>query len=129
VLKYFDAVSIAATVIRIIPPYNEEDPEIEIYYSFLDFFAKTKYEDIWFSYVGGFDELIEHMDHYIDGEPTLEAYKDYLKSYYSLFRRKIFTIRGSDNRRYLFNLCAIVWRRGKNLSGKFFTRALCGNVL
>ncbi len=50
-------------------------------------FAKTDYEDIWFSYVGGFDELIEHMDHYIEGEPTLEAYKDYLKSYYSLFRR------------------------------------------
>jgi basic membrane lipoprotein Med (substrate-binding protein (PBP1-ABC) superfamily) len=87
VLKYFDAVSVAANVIRIIPPYNEEDPEIEVYYSFLDFFAKTDYEDIWFSYVGGFDELIEHMDHYIEGEPTLEAYKDYLKSYYSLFRR------------------------------------------
>ncbi len=34
VLKYFDAVSVPAKVIRIIPPYNEEDPEIEVYYSF-----------------------------------------------------------------------------------------------
>ena len=83
VLKYFEAVSIPAKVVRLIPPYNEEDPENVIYYSFMDFFAKTDYEDIWFSYAGGFSELIELMDRFIEKE----SYKDYLRKYYGLFKR------------------------------------------
>lgn len=91
VLKYFEAISCAATVIRMIPPYNEEDPEIELYYSFLDFFSQTDYEDIWFSYVGGFDDMLERMDEFYKHQGMTsvdtEGYKDYLKTYYSLFRR------------------------------------------
>ena len=41
VMKYFDAVSIAANVIRVIPPKSDE-PEVKAYYEFLDFYEKTK---------------------------------------------------------------------------------------
>ena len=58
VLKYFDAVSIPAMVTRKIP-MKTDDPEIRIYYEFMDFNRKTGVNFIWFSKEGNFQKLLE----------------------------------------------------------------------
>ena len=58
VLKYFDAVSIPAMVTRKIP-VKTDDPEIRIYYEFMDFYRKTGVNFIWFSKEGNFHKLLE----------------------------------------------------------------------
>ena len=58
VLKYFDAVNVPAMVMRKIPKLTE-DPEIKIYYEFMDFYKLTDINYIWFSQEGFFKRLLE----------------------------------------------------------------------
>lgn len=56
VLKFFDAVSIAGTVTRIIPE-RTADKENRIYYEFMDFYKLSSVNYIWFSELGSFAKL------------------------------------------------------------------------
>ena len=58
VLKFFDAVAVPAMVTRKIPK-KTDDPQIRIYYEFLDFNRKTGVNFIWFSKEGNFQKLLE----------------------------------------------------------------------
>ena len=58
VLKYFKAVTINAEVIRKIPK-KSDDPDVKIYYEFMDFYKCTKMNDIYFSQPGNFSTLME----------------------------------------------------------------------
>lgn len=58
VLKYFKAVTVNAEVIRKVPKYSE-NPDIRIYYEFMDFYKATKLNDIYFSEVGSFPSLMK----------------------------------------------------------------------
>ena len=91
VLKYYGAVSIPGTVIRLIPPKTHE-LENKIYYEFLDFYEQTKINYIWFSKEGGFTKLLELMgktpgetwseDEHLDFESTYYRFKNvYEKKY------------------------------------------------
>lgn len=91
VLKYFEAATVFAKVVRLIPPYDAEEEKVRVYYSFLEFFAKTNFEDIWFSNPCGFEDMIELMDQ----DTNKESYKEYLRSYFIMFRR-IFKKFGRD---------------------------------
>lgn len=56
VLKYCDAVTIPATVTRIIPKPDESD-ESKIYYEFLDFYQKTEINYLNFSQPGNYAKI------------------------------------------------------------------------
>ncbi len=56
VLKYLDVPTITADITRILPPRNE-DPNISIYYEFLDFFKVAPIYDICFSQEGSYQKL------------------------------------------------------------------------
>ena len=56
VLKYFNAPSIDAQVIRILPTRNGEQ-EIELYYEFVDFYKYSKVNFVEFSKKGGYQDL------------------------------------------------------------------------
>ncbi len=58
VLKYFRADSIPAFVTRKIPKLTD-DPEIKIYYEFMDFNRKTGVNFIWFTHEGSYKRLID----------------------------------------------------------------------
>lgn len=58
VLKFFDATSMAGQVTRLIPKPTEE-LENKIYYEFLDFYALSKINYIWFTKKGHFKKLQE----------------------------------------------------------------------
>lgn len=91
VLKYYGAVSIPGTVIRLIPPKTHE-LENKIYYEFLDFYEQTKINYIWFSKEGCFTKLLELIgktpgetwseDEHLDFESTYYRFKNvYEKKY------------------------------------------------
>lgn len=56
VLKYFDAVSIAGEVIRILPK-KTDDLDIKIYYEYVDFYELSKINYLYFSKSGCFEKL------------------------------------------------------------------------
>lgn len=58
VLKYFEALYIPGTVIRLIPPRTDET-ENKIYYEFLDFFEKSQINYLHFSKEGSYEKLQE----------------------------------------------------------------------
>ncbi|MBR5430233.1 MAG: BMP family ABC transporter substrate-binding protein [Firmicutes bacterium] len=60
VLKYFNAPSIDAHVIRILPVRNG-DPETELYYEFVDFYKYSKVNFVEFSQPGSYTELQRMM--------------------------------------------------------------------
>ena len=76
VMKYFDAVSIPAQVTRKIPKLTD-DPEIKIYYEFLDFYKLTDVNYIWFSQEGFFKRLLELTSEDPEVEWTDEQKKDF----------------------------------------------------
>lgn len=58
VLKYCEAVTVPAQVIRKIPKKTDA-LENQIYYEFMDFYKQTEANYIWFSQLGGFAKLLE----------------------------------------------------------------------
>ncbi len=58
VMKYYGAVSVPGTVIRIVPKRTDEK-ENKIYFEFMDFYELTNINYIWFSEEGSFKKLQE----------------------------------------------------------------------
>ncbi|MCI6915383.1 MAG: BMP family ABC transporter substrate-binding protein [Lachnospiraceae bacterium] len=57
VLKFFEADSVPAFVTRRVPK-KTDDPEIRIYYEFMEFYKQTRVNFVWFSKEGSFSELM-----------------------------------------------------------------------
>ena len=88
VLKYSDAFSISGEVTRLIPKWDENNPEIRIYYEFLDFYKKTKINIIWFNKEGKFKELYDLIKDYEKKSEFIEnKYDELVNSVYLLFRK------------------------------------------
>ncbi len=81
VLKYFDAVKISAEVHRLIPKYDEEDETIRLYYGFLEFYQKTKIEDIWLSRLSRYQRLLRYLEDYKPPEETAESKYEYFMNW------------------------------------------------
>ncbi len=97
VLKYFDAVKVTAQVFRLIPKYDKNDPDIVLYYSFLDFYKETNLMEIWVSKPTRFKRLLRYLREYDPGESYFESkYKHFLNYVYEPFRA-IFKMAGGDN--------------------------------
>lgn len=60
VLKYFGAITIPATVTRLLPKPSD-DPEVAAYYEFLDFYKMTGLNFIVFRQPGEYPELLEAL--------------------------------------------------------------------
>lgn len=88
VLKYFDAFSFRANVTRLIPKRDENDLSSRIYYEFLDFYKKTKINNIWFSKENSFKELLGYIEgSKVDEKFSKEKIEFSAGSSYLLFRK------------------------------------------
>ena len=88
VLKYFDAASVHADVIRLIPKYDEEDEDIVLYYAFLEFFEMTKLVSIWLSKPRRFKRLMGYLESYApEGVKLEDKYVHFEKNVYMPFRK------------------------------------------
>lgn len=81
VLKFFGAVSIPAQVTRILPPKGEE-PELKLYYEFLDFYNCTKINYIEFSRVGSYVKLQKLLGKGADEKWTEDEVDRFRGNYY-----------------------------------------------
>lgn len=61
VLKYLQAYSILASVVRLIPRRSDEQ-DIRLYYEFLDFYQVSYNCDVWFSREGSYERLLTAMN-------------------------------------------------------------------
>ena len=58
VLRFFGAATVRAEVRRLMPP-KSDDPEIQVYYEFLDFYRITRINYIRFTHLGSYPALTE----------------------------------------------------------------------
>lgn len=93
VLKYFNAVTVNAEVIRKIPKKSDK-PEIKIYYEFMEFYKCTRLNDIYVSNVGSFPSLMKMVGIEKDKKMDEDALKDFVSCY--LLFKNAFEERGGD---------------------------------
>jgi len=96
VLKFFDAYSIPGHVIRLIPKRDQKDKDVSIYYEFLDFYKKTRINNIWFSTEGSFKEFWNIIKDFEPKSVTLsDRFKYFSTSVYLPFR-SVYMDEGGD---------------------------------
>lgn len=64
VSKYLGAVSVYGTVTRLVPK-RSEDPEIKLYYEYLEFYEVSKINYVWFSKEGSYRRIMEILSNSI----------------------------------------------------------------
>ena len=93
VLKYFKAVTVNAEVIRKVPKYSE-DPDVKIYYEFMEFYKCTKLNDIYFSNVGSFPTLMKLVSIKKEENMDEDAKKDFVSCFLSF--KNAYDARGGE---------------------------------
>lgn len=76
VLKYFDAVNVPAMVTRKVPKLTD-DPQVKLYYEFMEFNKLTTVNYIWFSEEGSFKKMLELTS----DDPTVPWTVDQIKDF------------------------------------------------
>lgn len=88
VLKYFDAYSISANVIRLIPKKDTNDVSIHLYYEFLKFNKVTNLFSIYFSKSESFGEMLQFLENYNPTASPIHTKYKYFEVYiYNPFRK------------------------------------------
>lgn len=98
VLKYLGAYNVAATVIRLVP-CRSDNPEVRLYYEFLDFYQVTASYGVWFEQEGRYARLLKAMDIAPD-KPLEKEEQQNFRQIYELFK-------------YVFDA---IYSKNKNLS-------------
>lgn len=91
VMKYNGAYSIEGTVTRIVPKLTE-DPQVRIFYEYMEFYRKTAINYIWFSKEGSFPALLRACSQGTEDVWSAEQRIDFSSSY--LRFSKIFEEKG-----------------------------------
>lgn len=95
VLRHFGAARIAGTVKRVLPVRSEE-PRIQAYYEFLEFFKGAKLYQPQFRRPGDYGKLLKYVDKKM-GEPWTEEERRTFRAYYHYFTDAFATVgKGSD---------------------------------
>lgn len=97
VLKYFDAVSIAGNVIRIMPP-KTDDLEVQIYYEYADFYELSEINYLYFTNTGCFEKL-QALVGKEPGEKWSSDDKMNFRSLFQNFRAEYRRLGGDDLKR------------------------------
>lgn len=84
VLKFFGAVSIPGTVIRIVPK-RQDTVESRLYFEFLDFYRLTQINYLWFSQPGRFRQLLSLLGK--EDDPWSSDDRSAFFAAYTLFRK------------------------------------------
>lgn len=94
VLKYIGAASVEANVTRVIPRRNDEDPEVRLYYEFLDFYELTGINYLSVTKEGTYKKLLKYTDHDNENKWTEDDEMDFHSLY--IFFEQEFNNRAAD---------------------------------
>lgn len=93
VSKYMDSVSIEASVIRIVPK-KTDDPEIRLYYEFMEFYELTKINDLAITKEGNYRKLVAMTGHNMETPWSEDDVQDF-QSAYTYFKNE-FELKAGD---------------------------------
>lgn len=99
VLRYLGVDFFPAQIIRLVPKYDENDPDIRLYYEFLEFYKKTGLNEIWFTREKGFAQLWELISDYDPKNSKADAderWRWFVNAVYRSFRRVFLSLGGGD---------------------------------
>ena len=92
VLRYFDAPTIPGNVLRVMPPMSD-DPKIQAYYEFLEFYNGAKLYDVQFRQPGDYAKLLSFLGKE-PGEPWTEREQKTFRAYFQYFRDAFSALHG-----------------------------------
>lgn len=97
ILKYFGVHSFPAKITRLVPKRDKNNPDIEIYYEFMDFYKKTGINNIWFSRKGSFASLLKYIEEFDPKDVIIisgSKYRYFANSVYLPFRKAYHEVGG-----------------------------------
>ncbi len=92
VLKFVEAASISANVIRLLPK-KTADPQVQLYYEYVDFYEASKICSLDFSTSGSYEELCKFYDKTLK-QPWTDEEREQLNSDFARFERIFSNIGG-----------------------------------
>ena len=92
VLRYFEAPSIPGNVLRVMPAMSD-DPKIQVYYEFLEFYKGAQIYDIRFRTSGDYAKLLAHLGKE-PGEEWDERERKTFRAYFQYFTDAFYACRG-----------------------------------
>ena len=92
VLRYFDAPTIPGNVLRVLPPMSD-DPRIQAYYEFLEFYKTAQLYDVQFRKPGEYAKLLAHLGKEPGEEWTNEERKTF-RNCFQHFKNAYLKIKG-----------------------------------
>ena len=94
VLRYFDAPTIPGNVLRVMPAMSD-DPQIQAYYEFLEFYKGAKLYDIRFRNPGDYGKLLAFLGKE-PGEEWDERERKTFRAYFNYFKEAFNTLHGES---------------------------------
>lgn len=94
VLKYMNAVNIEANITRVIPKRNDDDPNVRLYYEFLEFYDLTGINYLQVTKEGTYRKLLKYTGHDNETRWKQEDEQDF-HSLYTFFEQE-FCSRAGD---------------------------------
>ncbi len=80
VFKYLNAFSIEGNVTRIVPKMSN-DPQVKIFYEYMEFYRKTGINYVWFTKEGGFETLFRQCGGTAENAWTDQQKEDFSSNY------------------------------------------------
>ena len=97
VLKYFRVHSVSAEFVRWVPAFDASDPEVVLYYEFMEFFRRTGMVSVRLTTPGRYEELYELLSKGL-GDTSTESFRHFEAAEFEAFRRILHAFAGIDPR-------------------------------
>ncbi len=94
VSKYLGSVSVYGTVTRLVPK-RSDDPEIKLYYEYLEFYEVSKINYVWFSREGSYRRLMSILDN-CTNTPWTQDEQALFRSSWLAFNREFSALGGGQ---------------------------------
>lgn len=108
VLRYFDAPTVPGIVQRVMPEHSDE-PHIQAYYEFLEFYQSTKMYDVQFRQPGDYTKLLSHLGKTMEDRWTEDERRKFRSWFY--YFRETFTRLGGEKLDLLPAEGLLLWLR------------------
>ena len=108
VLRYFDAPAVPGMVQRVMPEHSDE-PHIQAYYEFLEFYQSTKMYDVQFRQPGDYAKLLSHLGKTMEDRWTEDERRKFRSWFY--YFRETFTKLGGEKLDLLPAEGLLLWLR------------------
>jgi basic membrane lipoprotein Med (substrate-binding protein (PBP1-ABC) superfamily) len=95
VLKYYHVHSVRAEIVRFVPEYDASDPEVVLYYDFMEFHRRTGMYSVQLTTPGRYTELYDLLSANLK-DASAEGFRHFEAAEFEAFRRVLHSSAGID---------------------------------